>query len=82
MQNETTEDAHFVRRRIELPVSPGSAASTNEMASSSDWGIGERLQIGDIIEPLSLPRADGTHLDLEDAMGDGPAVIITYRAFW
>lgn len=82
VQNESTEDVYFIRRRIDLPVVPESRGSANVMATRSTWGIGERLNIGDTIEPLTLPRADGSELAFEDAFGDGPVVVITYRAFW
>lgn len=82
VQNSTDEQSYFVRRRVELSIEPGAKGISETMATSSQWGVGTRLQIGDTIEPLTLPRADGTEVSVNDALGDGPAVLITYRAFW
>lgn len=75
------EDAHFVRRRYELPLKAGATAI--EMAATpSDWGRGDELQLGQDAPKFELPRADGSTVKLADALGENPVIVTTYRAFW
>jgi len=76
------EDAVFLRRRVELPVKSGASAWTNERATVSDWGINGTLQLGEKATAYTLPRADGSTVDLSELIGETPLVITTYRAFW
>jgi len=77
------EDAHFVRRRVDLPVRAGaSGRAERAQAERSDWGVRDVLQIGDKAAGFELPRADGSTLSLDEALAQGDVVITTYRAFW
>lgn len=71
----------FVRRRLELEVAPNATATTAE-PTTSKWGIGKRLHIGDKAAGFSLPQADGTKVALKDYLGKKNIIVTTYRAFW
>ncbi len=81
LSRDGTDDAWFVRRRLELPVTPGSTARSVS-AATSDWGEGDLLQIGDQAAPFSLPKADGTKLALSEYLGKKNIIVTTYRAHW
>ncbi len=81
LSREGTDDAWFVRQRLELPVAPGSTAHSVS-AATSDWGEEELLQIGDQAAPFSLHRADGTTLALSEYLGKKNIIVTTYRAHW
>ena len=74
-------DAWFVRQRISLPLR-NHAESTSVSTKTSHWGIGDELQLGDKAPRLTLPKADGTLVDLGEHLGKKNIVITTYRAFW
>ena len=72
----------FLRRRLELPLTPGAEAVAGDVNDSS-WGTDETLlQIGDRAAPFELPRADGTIVALESYLGEKNIIVTTYRAFW
>ena len=79
---ENEADAWFVRRRFRLPLRPDATAEPIE-ATSSNWGPGGLLQIGDKIDPeLTLPTAAGEKVRLGDVLGKRNLILTTYRAFW
>ncbi|TDJ79882.1 MAG: hypothetical protein E2O39_00225 [Planctomycetota bacterium] len=72
----------FLRRRLELPLTPGAEAVVGDEHDSS-WGTDEKLlQIGDRAALFELPRADGTMVALASYLGEKNIIITTYRAFW
>lgn len=74
--------AHFLRRRLELPVAAG-AKATESKDRKSDWGMDkDLLQIGDKVPAFSLPQADGTLLDVGGMIGEENLILTTYRAHW
>ncbi|MCB9844929.1 MAG: hypothetical protein H6811_02930 [Phycisphaeraceae bacterium] len=74
--------SRFVRRRVELPLTPGAANESVSNATVSNWGRESGLQIGDEAETFELPRADGSILRLADVIGTKNIIVTTYRAFW
>jgi len=72
----------FVRRRVNLEISPGASASSADQAEVSAWGRNGTLAIGDEAQPFVLPRADGTTVDLSEYLGEKNIIVTTYRAFW
>ena len=75
------DEQRFVRKRIVVPITAN--ASGSEVAvTSSDWGDHDTLEIGDKASVFSLPRADGTTLDLSSYLGKKNVIVTTYRAFW
>jgi hypothetical protein len=79
-----SSDAWFLRRRLELPLAAGAVAAAGDDRDTS-WGDAghdrDGLAVGDTADPLRLPRADGTMVDLADYRGRH-VIITTYRAFW
>ena len=75
------DEQRFVRKRIVIPVTANAKGSEVE-ATSSDWGHHDTLEIGDKASVFSLPRADGTSLDLSSYLGKKNIIVTTYRAFW
>ena len=72
----------FLRRRLELPLEAG-AAALEVPATRSTWGKDEtRLQIGQSVKELVLPRADGSELALSSLLGEKNLLLVTYRAHW
>jgi hypothetical protein len=51
-------------------------------AAPSTWGWHKSLQLGDPATPFTLPRADGTKVNLADYRGKKNVIVTTYRAFW
>ena len=50
---------------------------------NSRWGTDrELLEIGGRLPAISLPRADGTAVDLAAFRGRKNVLVTTYRAFW
>lgn len=74
-------DAWFVRRRLMVAVAD-KAISHEADASTSNWGVGRELQLGEKAPLMALPRADGTMVDLDQQLGKKNIVITTYRAYW
>lgn len=74
-------DAWYVRRRIALSLKEGAKSSSID-AKTSDWGVGDELQLGDKLPRLKLPKADGSIVDLGEQLGKKNVVITTYRAHW
>lgn len=72
----------FARRRVDVPLTGGATASTSAAATDSGWGRNGTLEIGERVPGLTLPRTDGSTLDLTTMLGSRPIVITTYRAFW
>ena len=74
--------ARFVRKRLELPVTPD-ATGAPAASPDSHWGD-ERagLQVGDRAASFSWPKADGTTVSLEDHLGERNILLTTYRAYW
>jgi hypothetical protein len=75
------DDAHFIRRRLSLPVAPKATAESVE-PTLSNWGPDGLLQIGDKAAPFSLPQADGKKVALGQYLGKKNVVVTTYRAHW
>lgn len=71
----------FVRRRIRVPLAP-KAQGVVVSPNSSEWGVIDTLQLGAKAVPFTLPRADGTKLNLSDFIGKKNVIVTTYRAFW
>lgn len=75
------EEQRFIRKRIVVPIAAN--ASGSEVAvTSSVWGDHGTLEIGDKAVAFSLPRADGSTLDLSSYLGKKNVIVTTYRAFW
>jgi hypothetical protein len=73
----------FVRRRVDVPLTgAGVRLATSTPATDSGWGRNGTLEIGQRATAIDLSRADGTTLELDQMLGQGPIVITTYRAFW
>lgn len=81
LHTEEEQAATFLRRRFELPLKPG-AAAREVPATSSRWGRGDFLQIGDEASSFELPRADGSFLLLDELLYKKDILITTYRAHW
>ena len=80
--DEPRELSRFLRRRLEVELAPGAEGRRGD-DTNSRWGIDEAaLQIGDEAQRVSLPRADGTLLDLGEVIGEGNVIVTTYRAEW
>lgn len=72
----------FLRRRLELAIAPGAAATEGD-PTNSNWGRDEQLlQIGDKLEAFALPDADGIEVDVGEWIGAQKLVLSTYRAHW
>ena len=71
----------FVRRRIELPLTPKSEGKSVE-TSDSGWGNEDVLQIGDEAPDFSLPKGDGSTVSLSQFRGKKNVIVTTYRAYW
>jgi hypothetical protein len=76
-----SDDAWFVRRRLELPLRSGATATPGD-AGDSTWGRGATVQIGEPAVDFSLPRADGSEVALAAFKGRKNVVLMTYRAHW
>ncbi|MCO6435574.1 MAG: hypothetical protein J5J06_00625 [Phycisphaerae bacterium] len=74
-------NSRFVRKRLTLPLA-GSGEATPADPTTSTWGRGDTLQIGDRVEPFTLPRADGSKLSLDGYLGKKNIIVTTYRAHW
>ncbi len=81
VSHDSSDDARFVRIRLELPVLPNANASPVP-ATKSDWGVGDLLQIGQKVEEFTLPRGDGSTVALKNYLGKNNIIVTTYRAFW
>ncbi len=81
LRGSSPEETFLVRRRLALPLFPKATAEDVE-PTSSQWGIGNTLQIGDKAANFALPRADGSKLELSELIGKKNVVITTYRAHW
>jgi len=77
------DGSHFLRRRLELPVTGGASAREGD-ANDSSWGPDEQLlNIGDTVTGFTLPVADGVEpFDLGTIVGKRPLFLTTYRAHW
>lgn len=74
--------SNFVRKRLELPLTPG-AASLEVKADKSNWGEDKKLlQIGSRASDFGVPRADGSELRLSHYLGEKNIIVTTYRAHW
>lgn len=76
-----SDEVYFVRKRLELALAPGAKAVEVE-ASTSDWGRGDGLQIGDKAKKFKLPKADGGKVNLKKLLGKSNIIVTTYRAHW
>lgn len=76
-------DAYFIRTRVDLPLSAGAVSEVVDSAVT-DWGAEPEatLQVGDVADPFTLPRADGSLISLADFKGEKNVLVTTYRAFW
>lgn len=80
VSDESANDAWFIRRRLNVPLSPG-AESREADANDTNWGVDQTLKIGDTAADFSLPQADGATISLSDFRGKY-VVASTYRAHW
>lgn len=76
-----SDEVYFVRKRLELSLSPEATAVEVE-PSTSDWGRGDGLQIGDKAKKFKLPKADGGKVNLKKLLGKSNVIVTTYRAHW
>lgn len=76
-----SDEVYFVRKRLELALSPGATAVEVD-ASTSDWGRGDGLQIGDRAKKFKLPQANGGKVKLKKLLGKSNIIVTTYRAHW
>ena len=81
-EDGTEGELVFVRRRVDVPLTPGAKVESATESRRSNWGVNGTLQIGDKAEPFELPRADGTTLALADRLGTAPLIVTTHRAYW
>lgn len=78
----TSDDAFFLRRRLELPLRPDARARPGDDGDSA-WGPDEQLlRLGQRAPAVSLPGPDGTTVDLAAHLGQRNLLLVTYRAFW
>ena len=79
----TTSDgtSRFVRKRLAVPVVAHGKGAETEIGNAS-WGGNNFAKIGDKVEAIALPQADGTQVDLGELIGKSNIIITTYRAFW
>jgi hypothetical protein len=75
------DGAWFVRRRVHLPLRPG-AVAVPAAPTSSTWGDGSTVQIGEPAADFELPRADGSKVALSAFRGRTNVILTTYRAHW
>jgi len=80
VSDESANDAWFIRRRLNVPLSPG-AESHEADANDSTWGADQTLKIGDAADDFALPQGDGATVSLKDFRGKF-VVACTYRAHW
>ncbi len=81
VSQDPTQNAWFIRRRVELALKPG--ASSKKVASfPSTWSGKDGLAIGEKAAAFVLPRSDGSTVDLSEYLGKRPILVTTYRAFW
>ncbi|NOX58142.1 MAG: hypothetical protein GXP29_04700 [Planctomycetes bacterium] len=71
----------FIRKRIAIPVKAGGIGAEVAVGDGG-WGKNGFLKIGDKVEAIELPRADGSVLKFSDHLGKSNVVITTYRAHW
>ncbi len=76
-----SDDAHFIRRRLVLPVE-GGAVSSRPSDASSKWGRNKTHRIGDKAVGFVLPGADGAKVSLKKYRGKKNVIVTTYRAHW
>ncbi len=81
VSDESNSNAHYVRRRLLLPIKPNAVAEAGDAAEST-WGVVKTLQIGDKAKLFSLPQADGKRIKLRNYLGKKNILITTYRAYW
>lgn len=80
MGTDTRDDSRFVRRRLELPLTPGAQTrSDGRPAARSSWGEDRTLQIGDPFPALSLPDNEGRTVDLAEWVGKRSVLVTVYR---
>jgi len=80
-RGEATQ-AHFVRKRLTLPIKPGAQSRAADPGDTA-WGDDRSgMQIGDKAQLFELPRADGSTVKLADHIGKHNVIVTTYRAFW
>lgn len=73
--------SEFIRKRIAIPVAPAAKGAEVEVGDAA-WGKNSFAKIGEKVKPITLPRADGSQLDLGDWIGKSNIIITTYRAYW
>lgn len=81
LRADGSDDAWFVRRRVDLPLRPGAVAARTE-ESGSAWGDRSTVQIGEPAPDFRLPRADGSEVVLSAFRGRKNVILTTYRAHW
>ncbi|MCH7870706.1 MAG: hypothetical protein IID33_03300 [Planctomycetes bacterium] len=81
LSDDTNGNAHYVRRRLLLPIEPNAVSEAGD-ATESTWGVVKTLQIGDKAKLFSLPQADGKRIKLRDYLGKKNILVTTYRAYW
>ena len=82
VSQDPTVDSFFIRRRFALDVKPR-AQAVGVLGVKSDWGIDKHLlQIGDLADDFSLPKAFDPPIGLSNYLGQKNIVVMTYRAHW
>lgn len=81
LTQEGSEEHHYFRRRIELPLMAG-AESSEADAANTKWGLHDTLLVGDAADDFTLPQFGGTEITLSDYLGEKNVIVTTYRAFW
>ncbi len=81
LNQEGSDDHHFMRRRLELPLKAG-ATATEVDASNTTWGVHDTLSVGDQADAFTLPQFPDTEVSLEDYLDKKNIIVTTYRAFW
>ena len=73
--------ARAIRQRYRLPLEPG-ARAVRVPATASGWGRGSRLQLGDRLPDLRLPRVFGPECALAELTGGEKRslVVMTYHS--
>ncbi|MCZ6834561.1 MAG: hypothetical protein O7G85_02190 [Planctomycetota bacterium] len=81
LNQEGSDEHHFLRKRLELPVKAGSKAIEGD-ASDTSWGEHDTLLVGDKADTFTLPQYGGTEINLDDYLGKKNIIVTTYRAHW
>ena len=84
VSEEGSDEAYMVRRRLDVPLTAGMTVTGTGQATNSAWtpNDGYVWQIGDEVDDVKLPRADGSLVDLGSYAGEKNIIVTTYRAFW